>query len=149
MQGRPPPSSSSYYFLVNCCPEFITQFIFVCLHRPKSTFAYTNSGIHSLSILATYIHITSKLKTLAKTLLGPVLPNLFSVQFSSVQFNSVQFSSVQFNSVQFSSVQFSSDQFSSVQLLTILLLSHITIHFSSVQFSSVQFNCFMPKRTGP
>ena len=67
--------------------------------------------------------------------LGPVLPNLFSVQFSSIQFNSIQFSSIQF-----SSDHFSSDHFSSVQLLKILLLSHITIHFSSVQFSSVQIS---------
>ena len=49
--------------------------------------------------------------------LGPVLPNLFSVQFNSIQFSSIQFSLV---------------QFSSVQIWMILLLSHITIHFSSV-----------------
>ena len=61
--------------------------------------------------------------------LGPVLPILFSFQFSSIQFSLIQFSSV----------QISSDQFSSVQLLTILLLSHIIIHFSSVQFSSIRF----------
>ena len=60
-----------------------------------------------------------------KISLGPVLPSLFSVQFSSIQFKSVQFSS---------------DQFSSLQLLTILLLSHITIHFSSVHFSSDEFS---------
>ena len=90
--------------------------------------------------------------------LGPVLPNLFSVQFSSVQFNSVQFNSVQFNSSQFSSIQFSSVQFRSDQFRSVrfsswqYLYSHISLFISvqssSVQFSSVQFSCFMPKRTG-
>ena len=79
---------------------------------------------------------------------GPVLPSLFSVQFSSIQFSSVQISSVQtspvqfrswqyfyshislFISVQFNSVQLSSDQFSSIQFSS--------IQFSSIQFSSVQ-----------
>ena len=91
--------------------------------------------------------------------LGPVLPSLFSVQFSSVQFSSVQFSLVQISSVQFRPVQFSSIQFSSWQYF----YSHISLfisvqfssvqfssdQFSSVQFSSVQFSCFMPKRTCP
>ena len=77
--------------------------------------------------------------------LGPVLPSLFSVQFSSVQFYSIQFRPVRFRPVQFSStldntftltyhysfqfssIQFSSDQFSSVQ-------------FNSIQIRSVQFS---------
>ena len=71
---------------------------------------------------------------------GHVLPNLFSVQFSSIQFSSIQFNSIQFRPVQFNSAlgntftltyhysfQFSSIQFSSVQI-------------SSVQFSSIQFS---------
>ena len=91
--------------------------------------------------------------------LGPVLPSLFSVQFSSIQFSSIQFISVQFSSDQFSSAldntftltyhysfQFNSVQFSSIQFSSIQFSS---VQFNSVQFSSVQFSCFMPKRTGP
>ena len=95
---------------------------------------------------------------------GPVLPSLFSVQFSSIQFSSVQFSSIQISSVQFRPVQFSSAldntftltyhysfQFNSVQFRSVQFRSvqFNSIQFSSIQFSSVQFSCFMPKRTGP
>ena len=93
--------------------------------RIKSNFQYFVNQI-TLFYSQNFFFLAQK-----KKYLGPVLPSLFSVQFSSFQFSSIQFSSDQFSSVQFSSVQFSS------------------VQFSSVQFSSVQFSCFMPKRTYP